>query len=336
MEYVIETADSRQPAFDGLDWREVLDLGVPTNPLGPPPGVRAAVQHAIDRIVRYPERFPDRLREAMAATWKVRPDQILLGNGATELIYFLARAWLREASIVAIPTRPEYLHAHRHAKQVDWKAPDKWPKQGLLIFSQPNSVTGLALSFERIRNALLATNNPVLIDESFIDFTDLTSALTLIDERPNVFVLRSMSNFYALPGLRIGALVGGTEAIASLLEHREPWQINVIAEAAALAALEDKDYLSHSKQVVAQERAWIWSQMRSLPSLSPIRGEANFFLIHLANGAADLCSWFSRRKVIVENCTGWPGIDGDAVRLAIRTRQENERILALLKEYICG
>jgi threonine-phosphate decarboxylase len=336
MEYVTETAVSEQGAHDTIDWREVLDLRLPTNPLGPAPGVRAAIKRAIDWITHYPERFPRRLRETMAGTWNVRPDQILLGNGSAELIYFLARAWLREASTVAVPARPEYFRAHPHAKKVDWHAPEAWPNQGLLILSQPNSVTGLALSFERMRKALLATNNPVLIDECFIEFTDLAPSLGLINERPNLFVLRSMSNFYALPGLRVGALVGAAGAIASLLEQREPWQTNVVAEAAALAALDDKEHSLHSKQVVSEEREWFWAQLRSLPSLSPIRGEANFFLIHMAGGAADLCEWFSRKKVILENCTGWPGIDGDAIRVAIRTRPENERILALLREYICG
>jgi len=321
---------------DSVDWRDTLDLRLPINPLGPAPGVRPAIERALDCIVRYPGRLSRRLRERLAVEWSVEPDQILLGNGSTELIYFLSRVWMREVSIVAIPTRPEYSQAHRHAKQVDWHSFEVWPSQGLLMVSHPNSITGLALSFERVRKFLLSTRNPVLIDECLIEFTNQPSVLTFLNERPNLFVLRSMSNFYALPGLRVGALVGDAAGIASLVEQREPWQINILAEAAALAALDDKEHAARSKELVAQERAWLWSQLRRVPSISPIRGETAFVLVHLASGAAEVCEWFRRRNVLIENCTGWPGIDGDAIRIAIRTRPENERAVTLLREYICG
>ncbi|MCW5982867.1 MAG: histidinol-phosphate aminotransferase family protein [Bryobacteraceae bacterium] len=336
MEDVTEAAVHPSSYYDAADWREVLDLRLDINPLGPSPAVRPAIKRAIDWIIHYPERTPQILRRRLANLWNVRPEQILLGNGTTELIYFLARAWLREASVIAVPARGEYFHAHRHAERVDWRNPEQWPDKGLLIVSNPNAVCGLPLPFDRFRNSLLATNNPVLVDESFIEFTDLPSAMTLLEQRPNLFVLRSMSNFYALPGLRIGALIGRAGAIDSLLEQREPWQVNVVAEAAALVAIEDREHAERSKQVVAEERQWMWSELRSLPSISPIRGEANFFLIHLAGGAADLCEWLRQRKVLVDNRSGSPGVDGEAIRLAIRTRPENARVIALLREYICG
>jgi threonine-phosphate decarboxylase len=318
----------------GWDWREILDLSTNVNPLGPAPGVRGAIEQAIERIVHYPERSPLLLAERLAALWKVKPAQILLGNGATELIYFLARLWPFETVTLAAPTFPEFHQAYPAGAQVAWSSPRQWPRRGLLVLTQPNSLTGQTIAFERLSRWLIETNHPVLIEESFLDFTDVPSAMTLLAGRPNLFVLRSMSKFYGLPGLRIGALVGREDAISKLAERREPWQVGVLAEAAALASLSDPAYAERSRAFVAGEREWLWGQLHQFPTLTPIRGEANFYLVYLASGAADLCRWFLDRKVILRNCTGLPGLDGEAVRFAIRTRPENERVIAMLKEYL--
>jgi threonine-phosphate decarboxylase len=318
------------------DWREFLDLSINVNPLGPPPGVRTAIKRAIDRVIVYPERSSKALKEALAAAWGVKADQILLGKGVTEIVYFLAREWEREPVALAVPTPPEFLSAYPYAQLVGWANLKRWPQESLLVLSQPNQVTGQAIPFERLRSWLLESRNPVLIDESFLDFTDEPSAATLLDERPNLFVLRTLSAFYGIPGLRVGALIGPAGVLENLEARRAPWGVDVIAEAAALACLADADHAARSRQLICEERAWLWSRLPSIPALTVLRSQANFFLAYLAGGAAELCEWCYRRKVILRNTTGWPGIEGEAVRFAIRTRPENERLLALLREYFCG
>lgn len=318
------------------DWREYLDLSINVNPLGPPPGVRAAIKRAIDRVIVYPERSSKALKEALAKTWGVRADQILLGKGVTEIVYFLAREWEREPVTLAVPAPPEFHAAYPYAQHAGWAELRRWPQENLLVLSQPNQVTGQAIRFERLKNWLLASRNPVLIDESFLDFTEEPSAATLLEARPNLFVLRTLSAFYGIPGLRVGALIGPSGVLENLEARRAPWGVDVIAEAAALACLEDADHAVRSRQVVCEERAWLWSQLSSIPALTVLRSDANFYLAYLASGAADLCEWCYRRKVILRNATGWPGVDGEAVRFAIRTRPENERLVGLLREYFCG
>lgn len=332
---------SETAAFAGLpehtwDWREILDLSINVNPLGPPPGVRTAIKRAIDRIIFYPERRPKALAEALAAAWGVLPDQVLLGNGVTELVYFLARIWENEPATLVVPTVPEFRDAFPYANRVSCAERHRWPEEGLLILSQPNHATGQAIPFGRLRDWLLATRHPVLIDESFLDFSDQASAATLVARRPNLFVLRSLSPLYAIPGLRIGALIASEGVIGHLAGRRHPWAIDVIAEAAARACLEDKEHAARSRQLIREERDWLWTQFPSLPALAPLASDANFYLAHLAGGAAELCRWFEQRKVILRNATGWPGIEGEAVRFAIRTRAENERLIAMMKEYFCG
>jgi threonine-phosphate decarboxylase len=333
---VSETAAFAGPPEHAPDWREILDLSINVNPLGPPPSVRTAIKRAIDRIIFYPERSPRALAEALAAEWRLLPEQILLGNGVTELVYFLARVWQNEPAALAIPALPEVLQAYPYAHRVSWSDRSSWPEEGLLLLSQPNHATGQAVPFDRLRDWLLATRNPVLIDESFLDFSDQPSAATLLERRPNLFVLRSLSPLYAIPGLRIGALIASEAAVAHLAERRHPWAIDVVAEAAARACLEDKEHAARSRQLVRDERDWLWTQFPSIPALAPLSSDANFYLAYVPGGAAQLCRWFGERKVILRNATGWPGIEGEAVRFAVRTRAENERFLAMMKEYFCG
>ena len=303
----------------GWDWREVLDLSASINPLGPPPGVRAAIQSALDRIVHYPERAPGLLAERLGVLWNVDPACILLGNGATDLIHFYARVMPQPATLV-VPTFSEFHRAYPSARLVRWDAPCNG--DDLLVITRPNNPLGFVPSVPD-------TGRPLLIDESFLDFTGADSAVAT---RPNVLVLRSLTKFYALPGLRIGALVGSVEDLRKL---REPWQVNVLAEAAALAAIEDRDYAERSLTLISRERTWIWEQLKRLPRIRPVRSCANYYLVY-HDGVEALCRWFLERKILLRNQTGTRGIDGECFRFAIRTRAENERFVALLTEYLCA
>ncbi len=320
----------------GWDWREILDLSVNINPLGVPPGVRPAIERVLDRIGHYPDPRPLLLVERLAQLWDLQPDHILMGNGATELIHFTARIWMGETATLAVPAYTEFLRAHPMARQVSWNDPGDWADEGLMILAQPNPYTGQLIAPDRLRQYLLRTRHPVLVDETQIEFCDEASLLPLVKQRPNLFVLRSMSNFYALPGLRIGMLAGDPANMASLRDKREPWQVNLLAKAAALAALEDADYADRSRALIREERQWIWSALKKIPAITPVCSQANFFLVYLPGGAGDLCRWFLERKVILLNCSGVAGIEGEAVRLAVRTRPENERVIGLLREYFCG
>jgi threonine-phosphate decarboxylase len=305
----------------GWDWREVLDLSASINPLGPPPGVHAAIQGALDRIVHYPERSSGLLADRLGALWNVDPACILLGNGATDLLHFYARVMPQPATLV-VPTFSEFHRAWPDAKLVRWDAPHSWSGNDLLVMTRPNNPLGFVSSVPD-------TDRPLLIDESFLDFTNADSAMAKL---PNILVLRSLTKFYALPGLRIGALVG---SVGQLRKLREPWQVNVLAEAAALAAIEDRGYADRSQIFIATERAWIWDKLQKLPRIRPVPSCANYFLVY-HDGAEALCRWLLERKVLLRDQTGTPGIDGECFRFAIRTRPENDRFLTLLEEYLCA
>jgi len=319
----------------GWDWRDAIDFSASINPLGPAPGVAAAVLAALDRIPHYPEREPAELRRALARLWRVDADSLVVGNGATELLHWFARTVQHDAVTLAVPVFSEFHRAYPGARTVPADVPARWPEDGLLVLTQPNNPTGRALDPVRLRAWLAATGHPVLIDESFLEFTGLPSCADLLERRPNLFLLRSLTKFYALPGLRVGALLAAAGTASRWRESREPWQVNVLAEAAALAAIADEPHACRTVEFVAREREWLAAQLAALPGVSPQPSSANYLLVRVAYAASALCRHLLDRRILVRDCAETLGMCGEAVRIAVRTRPENVRLLAAWKEFSC-
>lgn len=304
----------------GWDWREILEFSASINPLGPSPRVRDAIAKAIDQIVHYPDPYASRLTAALAQRWNVDPSRILCGNGATDLIHFLARTWPHQHVTLAVPTFSEFHRAYPNAEHTGIH--DQWPDTGLLVIVNPNNPTGEAVTLRR-------RTGFTLVDESFLDFTDLPTAMN----SDSVLVLRSLTKFHALPGLRVGALVGPPDLIHMLRHFREPWQVNVLAEAAALAALGDEEHATQTRRYLLRERERLWPLLQELPGVLPFPTVANYFFAHVRYPADRLCQYLLERRILIRNCTGAPGVAGEAVRLAIRNAGENDRLLAAWREF---
>jgi threonine-phosphate decarboxylase len=133
--------------------------------------------------------------------------------------------------------------------------------------------------------------------------------------------------------LRVGAVVSSVENIGQWKQTREPWQVNVLAEEAALAALADDDHAARSFEFVQVERQWLMTELRNLPRTDPSDSDANFVYIRVPYPAQRLYEHLLRRKILIRDCAGWPGITGEAVRVAVRTRAENEKLVAAWSEF---
>jgi threonine-phosphate decarboxylase len=265
----------------------------------------------------------------LARLWKVEEQQILLGNGATELLHFHARVEPHDAVTLAMPVFSEFQRAYPQARCAPATNPDAWPRNGLLVLTQPNNPTGDILDPETLERWLLNTTNPMMIDESFLEFTGLPSASRLLQRRPELYVLRSLTKFYALPGLRVGALLAAVDTIARWRPRREPWQVNVLAEEAALAAIADEAHASRSLEFVASERSWMLGELAALAGVHTNPSHANYLFVHLDYPSHELYHHMLERKILIRECDG-------GVRVAIRTRAENERLLAAWKEFRCA
>ena len=308
----------------GWDWRDIADFSASINPLGPAPSVVEAIHAAVDRIVHYPEAEPLALPEGLAAHWGIDADLLLVGNGATELIHFVARMYGGGVALAA-PVFSEFHRAFPEASIVPFDSA-AWPGDRLVIVTRPANPTGAMPA------GLEQYPHPVLVDESFLDFTDQPSLLPLVPERENLLVLRSLTKFYALPGLRIGALAGPREWIRKWRALRDPWQVNVLAEAAVLAGIGDHEYAERTRTFVRAEREWLSAQLASIVGLTPQPSAANYLLVAGDGPVGPLIERAFAEKILLRDCSGWPGVPfAHAFRVAVRTRGENERLLACLR-----
>jgi threonine-phosphate decarboxylase len=334
----------------GCDWRDVLDFSANINPLGPAPAVREALIESIGRIAHYPENGSPRLRAAVARAWKVAPENVIAGNGATELLYFLVRVLQPRRVHLVAPTFSEYFRAavgcvvtqtalSPEECSIDWlrltaEVADARPDW--LVITHPNNPTGAVLDPQRFLRWFdheRAPETVVVIDESFIDFAPELSIVSGAVKRRNLLVLRSLTKFHALPGLRIGCLVCDAERVAELERVREPWQVNVLAEQAALAALADMLHQRHTIEFVASERRWLHQRLDRLRGVRTLPSHANFLFSRCDRPVTELERFLARRRILIRNCSDMPGAAGEAFRVAVRKRPENEMLVAALEDF---
>ncbi len=340
----------------GIHPDDVLDFSVNSNPFSPSPKVVEAVHRT--PLERYPDRESISLRRALAQRLDVSPEQIVVGNGTSELIQMVAFTFLvhcklcgqneKENVLIAAPTFGEYSRAVdlMGANIYYWKAV---PETGFAFC--PEEIEKI-LKRQNIRMVFLCTpNNPTgqvfpvdvlglwadqypdtlfVVDEAYIAFVSgLKSALTL--RRRNIITLRSMTKDYAIAGLRLGYAVADEAMIHALSSIRPAWNVNALAQAAGLAALQDEEYLHATLVQLWDEKQNLLAGLKSL-GFAPVPSWTNYFLAPVGNGRA-----FRQRLlahgILVRDCASF-GLP-EYVRIATRLHAENLRLLTLLeKEFV--
>ena len=312
----------------GVAWQQVLDFSASINPLGPSPAAREAILASLDRIEHYPERTGAGLRTRLSAEWGVHPEKIAVGNGATELLF----EWCRRfpAGTIATPAFGEFHRAWPNAAFCGLMDSATWPAEGSVVFTRPANPTGSLIDAESIAKYASQRSGAVLVDESFLDFSGAPSLLPRAGG--NLFVLRSLTKFWALPGLRVGALAGD---VATWEATRPPWSLNAMAEAAALASLDDEHHARRTREFVRAEGAWLASELAALPGMRVWPPSANYLYVETPR-ASELTGFASKRSVLLRDCSAWPGLESSAVRVAVRRRWENRILIQLCKEFLCA
>ncbi len=313
----------------GLPWQQVLDFSASINPLGPSPAAREAILSAMDRIAHYPERTGERLSRRLAAEWSVGENHVLVGNGATELLFDWCRYF--GTGTIAAPAFGEFHRAWPGAKLCQLDDSRTWPSSGPVVFTRPANPSGTIISADEVARYASERSDAVLVDESFIDFCENAVSLTPF-AKGNLFVLRSLTKFWALPGLRIGSLVGDVQPLEAT---RPPWPVNALAEAAALASVEDRDHAARTRAFVQTEARWFAAEFAKLPGVKVWPVVANYLYIEIAQ-AKLLTEFAALRNVLLRDCSNWPGFASPSIRVAVRRRWENELLLTILQEFLCA
>ena len=324
-----------------LDPAEILDFSANINPAGPPFGALAAAREALWTMTRYPDPFAPRLRQALARRHSLPPEAIMVTAGGAEAIHLLGRLAAGRRAALPVPCFAEYSRAARAvgAAIIPWAgaaaAPPPPLTQGDLLFlCNPHNPTGRLLSPAQVLATAEQTPATVIVDEAFIDLTDPGETGSVIPHllgRPNLVVLRSLTKFYALPGLRVGYAIARPELVSALDAVRDPWSVSAPAQAAALAALADTAYFERTRTWIRTERPFLAGALASLPGYSiETAPSANFILVRAPRPAHEIQQALGPRGILIRDCRSFDGLTEYHVRLAIRSRAENLRLLAAL------
>lgn len=326
----------------------IIKLASNENPLGPSPRAVEAIRAHLGSLHRYPDGGGHDLRHALAAKHGVAPDEVFLGHGSNEILQLLGHVYLEASSSIVMSqyafivyplvaalyqARVIAVPAADYGHDLDAMLAAIEPDTRLVFVANPNNPTGTFVPPERMMAFLdrLPGHVVAVLDEAYVDYLEadqrLDAAALVRDGRP-VFVLRTFSKGYGLAGLRIGYTLAPAAGINLLNRVRQPFNVNSLAQAAALAALKDEAHLARTREVNRSERARIAAACEAM-GFACVLSEANFLLVATGEGAF----WFQelqKRKVIVRPVKGY-GLP-EHVRITVGTPEENELLLAAMAE----
>ena len=334
---------------------DLVDFSANINPLGPPQWLRPLISAHISDLVHYPDPDATDLIAAIAQENNLPTNQILVGNGATELLHLLPRVLGKSRALIPIPSYADYANPallngmeitalplrEENQFRLDMEQlgaalqPDQ-PDQ-LVFLGQPNNPTGCTFDAHALR--ILAPQHPrtmFIIDESFIDFTDGSQSLR-VDRPDNVIIVQSLTKAYAIPGLRLGYAMASAEIVTQVRRQLPNWSVNTLAQLVGTQAVQDKDYQQRSRVFIDQQREQLSQELSKLPGITVYPGAANFLLLrlnHATLNATQLAEKTLQHGIAIRVCDNFPGLDNSYFRLAVRTEAEQQQLLQVLKNIL--
>ena len=334
----------------GIGPASLVDFSANINPLGMPEPLKQALIAQITLAERYPDVEYQRLHQQLAAHHNVPVEWILAGNGETESIYTLAQGLQPRRAMLVTPDFAEYRRALEQVgcqishfslrEEEGWQLTERilpalTSELDCLFLCTPNNPTGLypdaallAAIVDRCREQAIT----LVVDEAFLDFLpDEPGLIPMLADNTHLWVLRSLTKFYAIPGLRLGYLLGSDSAMMAKLRQRQmPWSINAFAALAGECVLQDSDYQQATWQWLAQEREGLLSHLRAFAGLTVWEGRANYLFLRCDMAGLDLQQALLERHVLIRSCANYPGLDARYYRVAVRSREENARLCQAL------
>ncbi len=337
---------------------DILDYSSNLNPMGMPLPVQQALHQAVEESWRYPDPRCTRLTQALAQWEQQRPEWIVCGNGAADLIFRLVQAIRPQNALVPAPTFAEYEQAlqgvgcqvQRHyLSREKGFVPDETllerivPGIEMVFFCNPNNPTG-CLSEKGYLTALLErcakVDTWLVVDECFLDFVPQGEKYSLkeaLSRYPKLIILRAFTKIFAMAGVRLGYCISSnTQLLTALQEVGQPWSVSTFAQKAGIAAVKvgmDSDYLAKTHQMVEQQRELL-SQSLTNHSFTVFPSAANYLMFH-----TDRISFHQQllqRGILIRDCSNYPGLTKGDYRIAVRSKQENLRFLEILNGIFGG
>ncbi len=332
----------------------LLDFSASINPLGMPDSAIEILQQSPIALTAYPDPNYSELKAAIAAHHKIDPDWILPGNGAAELLTWACRelANLKKTYLLT-PGFADYDRALaafgaqvKRIALLDFNQP-LLPTQGLpptaptalkqnngILLNNPHNPTGQWAAADMVRSFIL--ENPhyslVVVDEAFMDFlpeSQSHSVIPWIQDYPQLVVVRSLTKFYAIPGLRLGYAVAHPDRLARWQQWRDPWSVNTLAAKVGEGVLSDRDFQAQTYAWLAEAKPLLVEGLQQVPGLEIFKGAVNFVLVRCDYSVTELQIRLLRNhRIYIRDCLSFAELGDRFFRVAVRTVAENQRLVA--------
>lgn len=340
----------------GIKKEEIVSFSANVNPLGVSPLLRSALSEKIDAITTYPDREYTSLRKCIAAYCGTEYENVIVGNGSTELISLFIQIEHPKKALVIGPTYSEYereislgggttlYYPLKESDNFKLNVEDFLTHLNesidLLVICNPNNPTSSSIKRGEMRHILDACKQHdiyVMVDETYVEFADdmeEISAVPLTNYYNNIVILRGTSKFFAAPGLRLGyAVTGNRDLIKAINTRKNPWTINSLAVVAGETMFRDREYIEQTKRLISSERARIFDLLKKNPDFKVYEPSGNFMLVRILREdvtSQDLFDRAIREKMMIRDCSTFPFLDNKYVRFCIMKKEDNDRLLDCL------
>ncbi|MCR5420586.1 MAG: aminotransferase class I/II-fold pyridoxal phosphate-dependent enzyme [Lachnospiraceae bacterium] len=342
----------------GIKKEEIVSFSANVNPLGLSNKLRETLSEHLDVITGYPDREYIKLRKVIADYCGSEYENIIVGNGSTELISLFIQIEHPKKALIVGPTYSEYerevslgggtslyfplKEKDDFALNCDRLISELNESIDLLIMCNPNNPTSTCITRKMMRTILDACKQSdifVMVDETYIEFTsdyDKVNSIPLTAYYNNIIILRGISKFFASPGLRLGyAVTGNRDLIKSINSRKNPWTINSLAEEAGKLMFTDTDYIDKTKELISSERTRVTTALAKIKGLKVYEPSANFVLVQITSEDITADTLFDaciRNKMMIRNCCTFPFLDNKFFRVCFMLPEMNDKLISVIRQ----
>ena len=291
------------------------------------------VLEGLEKSRSYPDINYTNLRNNISDYIKVDSELIIPGNGATEIIYLLMKSIKRRLAILN-PTFSEYGSIDLDEIQ---KNMDKFDS---LFICNPNNPNGKVKDLNELLDLMIENDKLLIVDETFMEFVgeeEKYSLINKIEQTPNLFILKAVTKFFGMPGLRLGyGVTSNKQIIKNIYEYKEPWTINSFAENLSNYLFKDKEYINGSKNYYINERKFMLEELRKISRLKVYDTDTNFVLIKLDDDEANSLKLelFEKYNILIRDASNFIGLDKSYIRVAIKSHNDNKVLIESLRKIL--
>lgn len=344
---------------------KILDYSSNINPYGLPENLKKEIFEKLFVLERYPDPDYIELREKIAEKNNLNIENIIVGNGATEIIFLFMKILSPKKVLIVSPTFGEYERAIKSSiladdsleinyfelkeeenfvlniKNLETELENNYD---LLILCNPNNPTGQFLKLKKLEEILKICeqkNTKLFVDEAFVEFVEDWENESIInskENKENLFVIRAFTKFFAIPGLRLGyGICFNNNLLKKMLEKKEPWSVNNIADLAGQTILDDENYIQKTKEWIKDQKKYMYENLNKIEGLRVYKTEVNFILLKIEDNLLEkgldvknLRKKMLEKGILIRDASNFIYLDKHYFRLAIKDKLNNKKVIETL------